>query len=207
MGTTRFLVISGMILAAAGSRLLPHPPNFTPIAAMALFAGATLSSRWQAFLVPLAAMVLSDLVLYSMHTETHDPAGYLAMQLVVYACFAATVSIGLALQSRRKVLPLAGAALGSSILFFVVTNFAVWVLRQGNAYPSTMEGLVACYVAALPFFQWTVLGDLGFAAVIFGVFALLEQMVPALREREMITDSAPALSSGEREEQLTAVRQ
>lgn len=186
MSTARFLAITGLILAAAGARLLPHPPNFAPVAAMALFAGATLSRKWLAFLVPLMAMLLSDAILYQSHNLTQDMNGYLMMRAVVYGCFGMTVCLGFFLQSRRSALPIGGMTLISSVLFFVVTNFVVWAFYQGFSFPRTTAGLIDCYVVALPFFGNTILGDALFTVVLFGGFALLEHFLPALRESPVI---------------------
>ena len=165
----RFLVLVSMILVAAASRLIPHPPNMTSLTAAALFGGAYFSDRRLAFLVPLSALFLSDLVL-----------GFYRHMEVVYLSFALIVIIGLWLQKHRTALPIAGAALASSVLFFVLTNFGVWAFDA--LYPKTLTGLVACYVAAIPFFQNTLLGDLLYTAVLFGGFALLEKWLPILRD-------------------------
>ena len=168
----RLLVLIVMVLAAALSRIIPHPPNLTSISAIALFDGAYFSDRRLAFLVPLTALFLSDLIfgLYS-HME------------VVYLSFALIVCIGLWLQKRRSAIHIAGAALASSVLFFLLTNFGVWAFE--SLYPKTIEGLIACYVAAIPFFQNTIQGDLSFTAVLFGGFALLERSFSRLREPRM----------------------
>lgn len=165
---TRIIVLLFAILAAAALRLVPHPPNFTPIAAMALFSGAYVGSRSLAFLAPLAALMLSDLVL-----------GFYPEAIFVYVSVAATVLIGRVLAKRRTVLGVGAAAIAGSLLFFLVTNFGVWLLM--NYYPKTLAGLAACYVAAIPFLQNTLAGDLFFAALLFGGFALVERNVPALR--------------------------
>ena len=169
MNQPRIAVLSGMILCAAASRLIPHPPNFSPITAMALFGGAYFSKRSLAFIVPLVALFLSDLVL-----------GFYQGMAFVYGSFALIVCIGLWLRSRRRLLPVTGAALASSLLFFIITNFGDWV--AGLMYPRTLTGLGACYTAAIPFFQNTVASDLFFAALLFGGFALVEKKFPALRE-------------------------
>lgn len=199
MGMTRFLVITGMILAAAAARLIPHPPNFTPVAAMALFAGATLSRPGLALLVPFAAMVLSDVVIYSSHSQHFDPMIYLIGQAVVYGCFGLTVGMGRWLRSRYTVPCIAGTMLASSVLFFVVTNFAVWVMGQGLGRPMTPAGLLACYVDALPFFRNTVLGDALFSAVLFGGFILAEHYFPALREPVLVPAAAEPHNQGSTE--------
>jgi hypothetical protein len=169
MISPRLAVLTAMILATALSRLIPHPPNLTSVAAMALFAGAYFEDRRLAFLVPLAALLASDLVL-----------GFYGHMEVVYASFALIVCIGFWLRQRRTVLRVAGAALASSVLFFVLTNFGVWAF--GSLYPHTWDGLIACYVAAIPFFRNTLIGDLLFTAVLFGGFALLERRFAALRD-------------------------
>ena len=170
MSKPRFIVLVCMILAAAASRLIPHPPNMASITAVALFGGAYLSDRRLAFLVPMAALFLSDLVL-----------GLYSHMEIVYGSFALVVCLGLLLRKRRTPLRIAGAALSSSILFFVITNFGVWAF--GSLYPRTFAGLVACYVAAIPFFQNTLMGDAFYTAALFGGFALAERWIPALRER------------------------
>ena len=159
-----------MILAAAVSRLIPHPPNLASITAVALLGGAYLSHKWLAFLVPMAALFLSDLIL-----------GLYPHMEIVYGSFALVVCLGLLLQKKRSPLRIAGAAIASSLLFFVITNFGVWAF--GTLYPRTVAGLVECYAAAIPFFQNTLIGDALYTTVLFGGFALAERLVPALHER------------------------
>jgi len=165
---TRLIALVSAILIAAALRLVPHPPNFTPIGAMALFSGAYLGRRGLAFVAPLAALLLSDLVL-----------GFYAGMNFVYLGVILTVVIGWWLTRRRSALRIAGAALASSVMFFVVTNFGMWLFS--GYYPVTFEGLVACYVAAIPFFQNSLAGDLFFTALLFGGFALAERAMPRLR--------------------------
>jgi len=169
MKHSRLVFILGLIVAAAVARILPHPWNFTPVGAIALFAGAHLRSRRLAYAVPLAAMLVSDLVI-----------GLHPLMPVVYACFALTVGIGRLLRGRRTPLPVAGATLASSVLFFVVTNFGVWAL--GGWYPLNLPGLIACYVAGIPYFRNTLLSDALYTAVLFGGLALAERAFPSLRE-------------------------
>ena len=133
MLNVRFVTLTGIVLGVATMRLLPHPPNVTPIAAIALFGGAHFASKRAALAVPLTAT--------------------------------------------------------GSVLFFVVTNFGVWLV--GDLYPRTLEGLVACYVAGIPFFRNTLAGDLLYAAVLFGGLAVAERRFPVLREQ-----SRPAVAHG-----------
>ncbi len=164
----RLLALLTAITAAAVMRLVPHPPNFSPIAAMALFSGAYLPKRVLAFVAPFAALLLSDLVL-----------GFYAGMNFVYVSFALTVLIGWAVASRRSPAVVGAAAVASSILFFVLTNLGMWLFS--GFYPHTGEGLVACYVAAIPFFQNTLAGDLFYTALLFGGFALAERLLPPIR--------------------------
>jgi hypothetical protein len=168
MLSPRLIAIVSAIFLAALLRLLPHPPNFSPIAAMALFSGAFLPHRSLAFVAPIGAMLLSDAVL-----------GFHGGMPVVYASVAMIVAIGWLLSSRRTAGRIAVAAVASSVLFYLVTNFGVWAF--GTMYPKTAEGLAASYIAAIPFFQNSLAGDLFFTALLFGGFALAERWLPALR--------------------------
>jgi hypothetical protein len=169
MLSPRLIAIVSAIFLAALMRLLPHPPNFSPIAAMALFSGAFLPRRSIAFVAPIGAMLLSDAVL-----------GFHSGMPIVYGSVALIVAIGWVLSSRRTAGRIALAALASSVLFYVVTNFGVWAF--GTMYPKTAEGLAASYIAAIPFFQNSLAGDLFFTALLFGGFALAERWLPALRQ-------------------------
>jgi hypothetical protein len=183
MEKTRFLVLGGMILAAAASRLIPHPPNFSPIPAMALLGGACFVQKRWAFVVPLAAMLFSDVLL-----------GFHRTVPVVYGCFALIVCLGFWLRARRTAVPIACAALTGSVLFFIVTNFGFWAL--GTMYPKTIEGLVAAYLAAIPFFGNTLQGDAAYTVLLFGGLALAEKWVPALRESAATQTILPRHSFG-----------
>jgi len=170
----RLFALCAIIGAAVLARLLPHPPNFTPLAAMALFAGAHFDRKALAFAVPLVAMLLSDSLL-----ELIAGAGFHGYMPAVYGCFAAVVGLGLALRGRLSPLPVAGAALAAAVVFFVGTNLFVWAASP--LYPATPAGLAACFAAALPFFGNTVAGDLIYTGVLFGGFALAQHRFPALR--------------------------
>ncbi|MFL6737131.1 MAG: DUF6580 family putative transport protein [Sphingomonas sp.] len=166
--TARLATLLSAIVAAAALRLVPHPPNFSPIDAMALFSGAYLGRRQIAFIAPLAALLLSDAVL-----------GFYHGMATVYASVAMIVALGWGLSQRRSPLRVAVAAVAGSIIFFVTTNLGMWLFS--GIYPVTYAGLVACYAAALPFFQNTVAGDLFYAVLLFGGFALAQHFVPRLR--------------------------
>ena len=185
------LTLTILMVAAALTRLLPHPPNFSPIEAIALFGGAYFASRALAVVIPLLAIFISDLVLGPLHggqfLAYFDRKEYLdyflsPQSFAIYACIALSVVLGFGLRSKVNGARVLGYSLAGSVLFFVVTNFAVWLTATplgGN--PACTSGLLPCYVAAIPFFQWTVLGTLFYSAVLFGGFALLRRKLPALR--------------------------
>lgn len=168
---SRVVLVIGIVAVAALARLVPHIPNVWPVDALALFGGAYLTDRRLAFAVPLAAMAISDAIL------GFDQLG---IELAVYGCAAATVGLGIWVGRNRSVLRVGSGAIAASLLSFVVTDFAVWAF--GTLYPHTFAGLVACYVAAIPFLRNLVLGDLGYTALLFGGFALLERSLLAGRE-------------------------
>ena len=165
----RTIFALAMILLAAALRIAPHPWNFTPVGAMALFSGAMVRDRRVAFLFPLLMLFASDLFI-----------GSHKLVPIVYASFLLSVLIGRMLQGRCTAFRVAGATLFGAIQFFIVTNFGVWAL--GSFYPRTVAGLAACYGAGIPFFWNTLAGYALYAGLLFGGFALAEQTFPALRQ-------------------------
>jgi len=176
----RFSVIASMILLAALSRLIPHPPNFAPIGGMALFGAAYFTKRHWAFIIPIVSMWISDLALNNIvYREYFDHfVWFYSGSLFTYGAFALIALLGIFALKKVHLYNLAASALGASVIFFIVSNFGVWL--SGNMYPKDLNGLVACYVAGIPFFQNTVLGDLFYSAVLFGAFELSVRKVPRL---------------------------
>jgi hypothetical protein len=165
----RTLLALSIIVLAAALRIAPHPWNFTPVGAMALFSGAVIRDRRLAFFFPLLALFAGDIFI-----------GFHKLMPVVYASFLVSVAIGFWLRDRRTVARISAATLFGAIQFFLVTNFAVWAF--GLSYPRTGAGLLACYAAGVPFFWNTLAGDGMYAALLFGGFALAERLFPAFRE-------------------------
>ncbi len=157
-------VIVFVLLLAVGiaGRLLPHPPNFTPVAAAALFAGYFFARRGVAILVPLVIMASSDVVLGIYQ---------LPILLTVYGAFLVPVVLRSVLRRKMSVARIGACAAGGSLCFFLSTNFAVWLFGPWYAHSAT--GLVQCYIAALPFFKYTLAGDLLWSAVFFGGYAVV----------------------------------
>jgi hypothetical protein len=164
----RVAIVFAMILFAAALRVAPHPWNFTPVGAMALFAGAMIRDRRVSFVIPLVALFVGDVFI-----------GFHKLILVVYLSFLISVAIGGILRERRTAFRIAGATFLGAAQFFLVTNFAVWAVP--GMYPHTGTGLAACYVAGIPYFWNTLAGDAIYATCLFGGFALAEHFVPALQ--------------------------
>jgi hypothetical protein len=157
----KFYLVVIMIVAGAMMRLIPHWPNFTPIAAIALFGGTFLKRKDLAFLVPVAAMLLSDLII-----------GFHSTMLPVYLSFIAIVGLGLVLKRRVTVVNTISTSLAASIIFYLVTNFASWASGM-MPYPMNVAGLMQSYIAGLPFFLNGIVGDLFYTSVLFGAVYLV----------------------------------
>jgi hypothetical protein len=164
----RLLIVLCFLVFAAIVRILPHPWNFTPVGAMALFSGAKLGRSWKAFVFPLVALFCGDLFV-----------GFHRLMPVVYVSFAISVLIGIAFRNRQTLLPLSAATFLGALQFFLITNFAVWNMLS-TTYPHSFAGLMVCYIGGLPFFGNTLAGDASYALLFFGGFALLECLSPAL---------------------------
>ena len=162
---TKLLTLSAIIFAIALFRILPHLPNVSPVAAMALFGGAYFADKRLAFIVPFLALLLSDLII-----------GFHSTMIFVYAGFALTVCIGIWIQKNITVTNVIASTVGASVLFFLLTNLGAWM--TWSMYPMTMSGLMQAYVAGIPFLQNSLLGNLVFSGVMFGGYALLQSRYP-----------------------------
>ncbi len=162
---TRFVTICGLIFVAVLSRLIPHPPNFTPVMAIALFGGAYFQDKKMAFFVPFVAMFVSDLFI-GLHSTI----------FFVYGGFALVVLIGFLLKDRVSFSGVLGTGLAGAVVFFLITNFGAWLAM----YPHTLKGFTTAYVAAIPFFRYTLLGNLIYIPMLFGAFELATRKIPAL---------------------------
>jgi hypothetical protein len=158
-----------MIVLVAALRTVPHPWNFTPIGAMALFAGALVRDRRIAFAFPLLTLVASDIFI-----------GFNILEPLVYVSFLVNVLIGLWLKRKRTPVRIGAATLAGAMQFFLFTNFGVWLFL--NSYPKTAAGLLTCYAVGLPLFWNTLAGDALFATLLFGGYALAEHYIPRTHE-------------------------
>ncbi len=169
-----------LILAAAFTRLFPHYPNFTAIGAMAVFGGSVIKDKKLAFLLPLGALLLSDVCL-QLFTSTKGFYG--TSQFFVYAAFLIITALA-TLIKKRSVTNIALAAVWSGVIFFVISNIGVWI--SSDFYPKTLAGLGACYWAAIPFYKNelfgnfvlnSIMGTAFYSAILFGTYAIMEKKV------------------------------
>ncbi|MDR2041249.1 MAG: hypothetical protein LBP98_02895 [Tannerella sp.] len=178
----RFGIIGVVILLAAVSRLIPHPVGFVPIAGMALFGAAYYSKRYWAYIVPIVAMMLSDIILNTLVYSAYMDRQWMWIFLYTYGALALIVLMGTFTLKSVRVPEVAISAVGASVIFYLVTNFGTWI--SSGMYPHTWEGLTACYTAALPFFRNGLAGDLLYTGILFGAFELLMYKFPSLKAQK-----------------------
>lgn len=165
------------IALAVLTRLLPLPPNLSPVHGALLYAGARLRGPG-AVLYPLVLLAASDLVLLTAVYGRDLNAGH----AFVWLGFAAVTGVGRGLRGRARPAPIVAAALGGPVVFYLVSNFGVWL--EGLLYPRTASGLMACYVAGLPFLRNSLIGTAAGAALFFGGEAILPRFVPSAPREE-----------------------
>jgi len=165
---SKYIFTFVLLLLAAFSRILPHPVNVAPITAIALFAGVYLGRKY-AFIIPIAAMFISDYFI-----------GFYDEMIWVYLSFLMIGGIGLWLKNHRGIFTTVGASVTGSVLFFIVTNFGVW-LSARMMYPHTWAGIAECYTAAIPFFRNTLIGDLCYVTAMFGIYEITTRVVPMFK--------------------------
>jgi hypothetical protein len=149
-----------LVVFGVAMRFLPHPANLAPVGAIALFGGAILP-RKLAWWLPLAIMIISDYFI-----GFYSGIGFVWLSFLLIGLY------GMLLRGQGTLARIGLGALGSSVLFFLVSNFGVWL--QGHMYPLTWSGLVECYTMALPFFRNTFFGDVLYGSLLFGAWALAE---------------------------------
>ena len=164
------LIIPIIILFAAFSRLIPHPPNFTPIIAIGLFAGAYLKDYRQALLIPLLGMIFSDIIL-----------GFHVIMIWVYSSLIIITFIGIGLRKRINFINCSASLLGGALLFFLISNLGVWLM---GGYEKSISGLITCYTMAIPFFHNTLAGSAFYGTLLFGGYGAIKYFL-----KESILDS------------------
>lgn len=153
------------IVVCTIARILPHPANFTPIGAIALFGGVYLSKR-QALFAPIISMLISDFVI-----------GFdsLPMRISIYGSILVEVLLGFWLKKNKNTYSIITSSLLSSLVFFFITNFSVWYF--GSMYSKSISGLMDCYILAIPFFKNTLIGDLFYTGIFFGGYEFIKGFI------------------------------
>ncbi|HYH57517.1 MAG TPA: DUF6580 family putative transport protein [Anseongella sp.] len=181
---TGITILTGIIFTAALSRILPHPWNFTPVGAMALFGSAYYASRWMAFIVPLAALWISDVVINStIHAPFIEGSPLFHPSMIaVYLAFISITLTGLLILRKVSVSRVLLSALTGAVAFWLIVDFASWTWDPiyRTLYPRNLAGLLACYTAGFPFFLKMLLGNLLYSSLLFGVFEVLRRKLPSL---------------------------
>ena len=157
-----FILPAAFILLGLLFRVIPHPANFSPIFAMALFGGTYFADKKLALIIPLIALFLSDLFI-GFYSPT--------VMVTVYTGMLLTGLLGLWLRNHKSVLNVFGTAIAGALLFFLIANFGVW-LNPVSSYSKDSTGLVQCYLMALPFLKNTLASNLVYSAILFGGYEL-----------------------------------
>ena len=164
----KIILLCIIIFLVSLTRIFPHPPNFTPILALAIFGGAYFPNKIAALTLPVIAMFLSDLIL-----------GFHSQMYVVYGTIVILSFLGNIIKTKNiKNLVISGLA--GSLFFFIITNFSVWI--SGSLYPLTFDGLIQCYIMAIPFFHNTLISTLLFLSVLFFGYNFAEKKYQILKK-------------------------
>lgn len=175
-------VLSIIILLAAFTRIMPHPPNFSPMAAIGLFGAAHFAKKWQAFFIPLIGIWVSDLVInnYVYSSSSSNFVWFYSGFYWQYISYILIIFTGLFIFNRGiSLTKTAGGMISSSGIFFLVSNFGVWA--GGTMYPKNFSGLITCYAAGVPFIHNTIISDVLFTTVLFGTYYLLQVEYSSLK--------------------------
>lgn len=171
--TPRLAFVTVAVLLAALNRILPHPDNFTAIGGMALFAGACIPNRWLSLVLPLTIMLITDAII-----------GFHNTMWAVYLSFAFITMLGWAMKNRQNVFTFIGFSLAASVIFFLITNAAMWVVgfytNEPLLYPTTIDGLPKAIMAGIPFFDKTLYSQLLYGGILFGAYHLVRTWKPTL---------------------------
>ncbi len=176
---TNIIIAAGIIFVAILSRFVP-PYNFTAVGAIGLFGAAHFGKKWMAFLLPFAALWLSDLFLNNViYAQYYDSFQWFA-NLYVYGAFAVVILFGMYFLKKINTSRILISSVVISFIFFLITNFGVWA--GGLMYPMTTTGLIAAFVAGIPFFWSTLAGNVFFSLVLFKTYEWIK-----IKELETVT--------------------
>ena len=183
MSRNIYFILSVFIIITILSRLTPLVYNFSPIIGLTLFGAAYIKDRNASFIIPLALIYFTDLIInntvFRHFFPNHDGLVlYSSYMLWGFAAYILIITIGRWLLTKVNIKTLTASALGSSIIFFIISNFGVWLSSNGTTYSKDLTGLMLCFEMAIPFFRSSFMGDLMSTAVIFGGYFLLEKFAP-----------------------------
>jgi len=164
----KVLLVIGIIALVVLSRLLPHPVNFTPLAAIALFGAAYFQNKKWALIIPIVAWWLSDLLLNATIYAGYETSLLASYQLWSFLSIALIVVAGYFMLRKIAVKNILGSAFVAAVVFFLISNFGVWL--SGTMYPMNLSGLISCYVAGIPFFHWNLLGNIFYLGLMVGAY-------------------------------------
>jgi hypothetical protein len=186
----RFSVIAGLVLMTALSRLMIHTDNFTPVGAIALFGGAYFSHRWKAFLVPLLALFISDMLMQGLLYKGQYGFPLYSGWYWVYGAFAVIVLLGRWIISKVSVKNVLIAAVSGALAHWIISDLGVWIgggldMSTGAPYTKDGQGLLKCYIMALPYLKSFFYGTAVYAAILFGGFELAQRKYPSLAEKQI----------------------
>ena len=179
-------VLSIIILLAAFTRIMPHPPNFSPMAAIGLFGAAHFAKKWQAFFIPLIGIWISDLVInnYVYSSSSSNIVWFYSGFYWQYISYILIIFAGLFIFNRGiSLTKTVGGMISSSGIFFLVSNFGVWA--GGTMYPKNFGGLITCYATGIPFIHNTIISDVLFTTVLFGAYYLLQVEYSSLKIKQL----------------------
>ncbi len=173
----QFGFLVAIILIVAFSRIIPHMPNFSPLAAIGLFGAAHFDKKWKAFLIPIAATWVSDLFINNVIYAQYYPkfTWFYEGFYWQYASYLLITISGLAIFNKINTFKVLKGAVASTLIFFLVSNFGCWI--GSTLYPQNLGGLMSCYAAGIPFLKGTILGDLFYSGVLFGGYYFLQSKV------------------------------
>jgi hypothetical protein len=165
-----YIILISLVLIACFSRIIPHMPNFTPLGAIALFCSSYFRNKYYAFVIPIFSLWISDLVINNIILKDYYDSfiWFYPGFIWQYSSFLLIAFIGLKTLKKRSFFRVLGITVTSSILFFVITNFGVWI--SSTIYPKDIIGLLACYTVALPFYSGTFFGFIFYSFFLFGTY-------------------------------------
>ena len=182
----RHLFVFALIVLVVSTRLMTFLPNFSPLTAISLFGAAYFTKKWQAIFIPIICVWISDLLVNNILYKDYYQSFTFFYQGFYWQYLSYIIITFVSILVLKKLTTLRVLSMGifGTCLFFLISNFGVWI--STNMYQKSFDGLMQCYIAGIPFIKGTLLGDLGFSALLFGTFAFAEKTIPILNQKQFI---------------------